>query len=154
MAARIVVAGGGIAGVETVAAPRTLAGSRAEITMVAPTAQLEQRPMSLAAPFGDLPPPVSLTEIARRAPFELRLGELQLVAVERHAVELRDGERLAYDELVVATGAVARPAFPGAITFAGVADAPAVSEAVHTAKQLAFVSPTASGWALPSMSLR
>jgi sulfide:quinone oxidoreductase len=68
-------------------------------------------------------------------------------------VQLRDGERLAYDMLVLCTGAVHRPAFPGAITFGGPRDAAALTEALDSADQLAFVVPTPSAWALPLYEL-
>jgi NADH dehydrogenase FAD-containing subunit len=61
---------------------------------------------------------VSISDLASRLSFDLRLGELDRVDQEQHAVQLRDGDRLAYDALVIGTGAVARSPFPGAITFA------------------------------------
>ena len=88
---------------------------------------------------------MSLPELARRTPFDLRQGELDRVDPDQHAVHLRDGERFGYDVVVLCTGAVARPAFPGATTFGGVEDAAAVSAALNNAAQLTFVAPTASG---------
>jgi sulfide:quinone oxidoreductase len=154
MTAGVLVVGGGVAALETTAALRALAGSRVEITLVAPATRFEPRELSVNAPFGGRRPySVSLPELARRIPFDLRHGELDRVDPEQHAVRLRDGERLAYDMLVLCTGAVARPAFPGAITFGGVKDAAALTEALDSAEQLAFVAPTPSDWTLPVYEL-
>jgi sulfide:quinone oxidoreductase len=154
MAAGVLVVGGGIAALETIAALRALAGSRVEITLVAPTTRFEPRAMSVTAPFEERPRgATSIPELTRRMPFDLRQGELDRVDPQQHAVRLRDGERLSYDMLVLCTGAVARPAFPGAITFGGVEDAAAVTGALDRAEQVAFVAPTASDWTLPLYEL-
>jgi sulfide:quinone oxidoreductase len=154
MAASVLVVGGGVAALETAAGLRALAGSRVETTLVTPATRFQPRALSVNAPFGGRPPySVSLTELARRISFGLRHGELDRVDPEEHAVRLRDGERLDYDLLVLCTGAVARPAFPGAITFAGAEDAAALTEALDSAAQLAFVAPTASDWTLPLYEL-
>ena len=154
MAADVLVVGGGVAGLETVAALRALARSRVAITLVARSTRFEPRAMSVTAPFEERPEAVvSLPDLARSIPFDLRVGELDFVDQEQHTVQLRDGERLFYDVLVVVTGAVARPAFPGAITFGGRDEAAAVTEALDNAEQLAFVAPTASNWTLPLYEL-
>jgi sulfide:quinone oxidoreductase len=154
MAAEVLVIGGGVAALETVAALQALAASRVAITLVARTDRFEPRAMSVTAPFEESPHAVtSLSELARRIPFELRVGELDAVDPEQHAVQLRDGGRLLYDVLVVATGAVPSAPFPGAITFAGREDAAAVTDALNSAEQLAFVAPTASDWTLPLYEL-
>ena len=48
---RVVVAGGGIAGLETIIALRDLAGERIHITLLAPSEHLEYRPLSVREPF-------------------------------------------------------------------------------------------------------
>ena len=47
----VVVAGGGIAGVETLLALRTLAGDALSLTHVSPQAQLHYRPFAVREPF-------------------------------------------------------------------------------------------------------
>lgn len=151
MAARIVIAGGGVAAVETVAALRALSGADPEIVVVAPAPQVEQRPLAVTTPFGGSPPAISLPDLGERLGFSLRLATLERVDPDRHEVGLDDGT-LAYDVLVVATGAIPRPPFPGAITFASAADGPVVAAALADAR-VAFVSPLASGWTLPLYEL-
>jgi NADH dehydrogenase FAD-containing subunit len=82
MTAGVLVVGGGVAALETAAALRALAGSRVDITLVAPTARFEPRALSVTAPFEERRHvSVSISDVARRAPFELRLGVLERVRV-------------------------------------------------------------------------
>ncbi|HWK26884.1 MAG TPA: FAD-dependent oxidoreductase [Solirubrobacter sp.] len=150
----ILIAGGGVAAVEAVAALRALAGSLPRITLLAPETELAQRPASVATPFGfGAPPALPFAEIQRRAPFDVHRGTLGRVDVEGHIAYDTSGEPLPYDVLLVAVGAVPRPALPGAITFAGAVDAAAVAEALERSARLAFVAPRASGWTLPVYEL-
>jgi sulfide:quinone oxidoreductase len=154
MAAGVLVVGGGVAALEAAAALRALAGPRVEITLLTATTRFEPRAVAVTSPFRGQPLNLpSVPELARRTPFELWHGELERVDPDQHAVQLRDGERLSYDALVLCTGAVQRQAFPGAITFGGREDVAAFREALDSAEQLAFVAPTASGWTLPIYEL-
>jgi sulfide:quinone oxidoreductase len=154
MPTHVVVVGGGVAALETAAALRALAGGEPEVTVMSRAAVVERRPLSVLAPFtGQAPSGLSLPELAERTPFTLRFGTVARVAADRHVVVLDDGEEVAYDLLVVATGAVAEPAFPGVITFRGGADADQVTEALRDARQLVFVAPSPSGWTLPVYEL-
>ena len=49
---RVVVAGGGVAGLEALLALRDLAGERVELTLLSPEAEFVYRPMAVAEPFG------------------------------------------------------------------------------------------------------
>jgi sulfide:quinone oxidoreductase len=150
----ILIAGGGVAGVEAVLALRALAGPRARISMLAAEPNLVQRPASVAAPFGfGLPSVVPLADIRRHAHFDLVPGTLAAVDAAAHAVTVHDGRTITYDHLLVAVGARPRPALPGALTFAGPGDAPALAAALDQTASLAFVQPLASGWALPVYEL-
>jgi sulfide:quinone oxidoreductase len=153
-APQILIAGGGVAAVEALIALRALAGPRPRITLLAPGSELVQRPAAVATPFGFGPPPaLALADVRRHAHFELRTGTLAAVDTRAHQAATADGERIPYDALVVAVGARPRAVLPGAITFAGPADAAAVAAAVATGEDLAFVVPTASGWTLPAYEL-
>jgi sulfide:quinone oxidoreductase len=50
-AARVVVAGGGVAGLEALMALRALAGARVELTLVAPHDDFVYRPLAVDAPY-------------------------------------------------------------------------------------------------------
>src|SRR5688572_28896102 len=145
----IVIAGGGVAAVEAVAALRALAGPLPRITLLAPEAELPSRPASVAAPFGfGVPSALPLEAIRRHARFDLHRGTLARVEAEARVAVDDHGEPLRYDKLLVAVGARPEPAVPGAICFAGPADAPAVARALEDTARLAFVLPSATGWAL------
>ncbi len=151
---RILIAGGGVAAVEAVAALRALAGPIPHITLLAPEQHYAQPQASVAAPFGfGAPGPLPLDEIARRAPFELRTGTLVEVDPGNYTVLTDWGESIAYDTLIVAVGAQRSEAVEGAITFTGPAQAQRVADAVEHAGRIAFVQSFASGWALPVYEL-
>jgi sulfide:quinone oxidoreductase len=150
----IVIAGGGVAAVEAVAALRALAGPLPRITLLAPEAEFTQRPASVAAPFGfGFPAPLPFDAIRRHARFDLHRATLARVESDGHAAVDEHGEAIRYDKLLIAVGASPQPALEGAITFGGPADAPAVAQALEETSRLAFVLPTASGWALPVYEL-
>jgi sulfide:quinone oxidoreductase len=150
----IVIAGGGVAAVEAVAALRALAGPLPRITLLAPEAELTQRPASVAMPFGfGLPAALPFDAIRRHARFDLHRGTLARVEPDDHAAVDAHGEAIHYDKLLVAVGACPRPALDGAIAFGGPADAAAVAQALKETSRLAFVVPSASGWALPVYEL-
>jgi sulfide:quinone oxidoreductase len=113
----------------------------------------------VGAPFGfGTPAGLPLEGLSRRCRFELRAGRIARVASERRVAVDDAGEEIPYDALVVAVGARGVPAVPGATTFAGPRDAPTVTEALdrlaaRSRGDLAFVLPSASGWALPVYEL-
>ena len=152
---RVLVAGAGVAAVETVLALRALTGSRVAIELLAPAPVLVVRPASVTTPFGG--------EDAPRVPLDrldvrLRRDALEAVEPEQHRVLTRDGERIAYDVLVIATGARSREAVPGAVTFRGPLNAGAVEQvlarvAADPRLRLVFVAPPGARWLLPLYEL-
>jgi sulfide:quinone oxidoreductase len=153
-APHILIAGGGVAAIEAVAALRALTGPRLRISVLAPEDELVPRPASVASPFGFGPPnPLPFAAIQRHAPFHLLRGKLARVIPEEHLALDDDDEPIPYDRLLVAVGARPQPAVPGAITFAGPGDARVVERAVQDARRLAFVLPSVSTWSLPVYEL-
>src|SRR3954452_4798357 len=114
----VVVAGGGVAALETVMALRDLAAERARITLIAPDSHFELKPLRTAEPFslGHVRRH-PLAEVDVRFDYELREDTITAVDVARHAVTLAGGVEVAYDALVLAVGARRRPAYARAITF-------------------------------------
>jgi sulfide:quinone oxidoreductase len=150
----IVVAGGGVAAIEAVAALRALMGALPRIIVLAPDAELTPRPASVAAPFGfGLPNALPFDAIRRHARFDLHRGTLARVEADAHTVVDHLGESIRYDKLLIAVGAIARPALEGAISFGGPADVAAVERAVEDGARIAFVIPSASAWTLPAYEL-
>ena len=68
---RILIAGSGVAAVETALALRALGGERLQIDLLAPAAELHERPWSVLTPFGaDAAPRIDLSGLVQ----ELGLG--------------------------------------------------------------------------------
>ena len=104
--ARVVIAGAGVAGLETLLALRALAGDRIDITVVAPGLKFLNRSMSVTAPFeGPRGRGIRLENML--AEFDARWvrAALDRVDHEQRVAITRDGEQLPYDVLVLALGA-------------------------------------------------
>src|SRR3954469_12483346 len=103
---QVLIAGAGVAGLETLLALHSLAGDRVEVTILAPEAKFINRPMSVDAPFK--PKRVrglKLAEVAREFGATWRRGMLSRVDHERHVAVTADRDEIAYDRLVLAMGA-------------------------------------------------
>lgn len=156
---RVLVVGGGIAGVEATLALRDLASDRLAVTLCDPRREFVFRPFAVGEPYGmsrvfryDLP------RLVARAGAEFRGDGIVAVEPERRAAVTRDGERIPYDYLVLTGGVRMLWAVPGAITFWGVADEGQVGEVVFrlragTLRRLAFTMPGGRSWALPLYEL-
>jgi sulfide:quinone oxidoreductase len=152
---RVLVAGAGVAAVECVLALRELAGSAVEVEQLAPAAELVYRPASVTTPFGaDAAPRIDLAGLG----IMQRHDALAEVSAATHEVLTRDGERISYDRLVVATGAHSREAVSGAVTFRGPLSAGAMERVVARAAadpelRVAFAAPAGATWPLPLYEL-
>jgi sulfide:quinone oxidoreductase len=151
---RVLVAGGGVAALETMLALRALAGPRVAIELLAPSGDFVQRPVSVLSPFSGTPAPrVPLDGLPALGVVRHR-GALGAVDWASRRVRTVDGGHLHYDRLVVATGAHAIDGVPGAITFRGSISAGAVEGAIRRASsRVLFVAPAESGWLLPLYEL-
>src|SRR5215212_7125758 len=108
----VVIAGGGVAALETLMALRDLAGDRVAITLIAPETTFTYRPMKVVEPFHlGHAREYQLADIARDHD---TVAEVQ---PDQKVVRCGTGTHVAYDHLVVATGAKAGPAFREALTF-------------------------------------
>jgi len=156
---RVVIAGAGLAALETVLALRALAGARVTIDVVAPTTELVYAPMTVAEPF-DVGRALNfdLLAIAAELDADLHTGTAAAVDADRHVLLTSAGERIGYDALVVAIGAERRAWLPGAITFGGRGDAGALRQLLAlvdagSVRRLAFAAPPTDGWVLPLYEL-
>lgn len=157
---RVLIAGGGIAAVETLLALRAAAGGeRFDVTMIAPQPQLAYRPLAVGEPFGVCGVRrYRLDAICADLGARLLPGALEGVDAGGHVAELRGGARVPYDVLVIATGARAEPALAHVDTvFAD--DAPAELRRIvreveeGRTRSIAFVVPPRSTWLLPLYEL-
>ncbi len=152
---RVVLAGGGIAGLEAALALHDLAGERVEITLVAPDPDFLYKPLTVAEPFTGTPAqrhelgPL-LAELGARHV----AGALERVDVGAHSVSLDQERSLDYDALIVCIGARARPAYRSAETFWSASSDLPVDELIERAEgsedgTLALVVPPGTSWPLP-----
>src|SRR5919201_4689113 len=115
---RVLIAGSGVAAVETTLALHALAADRVQLELLAPATELNERPWSVLTPFGaDAAPRVDLGRLVSDLGLRRHRDALEAVETDAHTVVTRGGERLPYELLVIATGARSREAVPGALTF-------------------------------------
>ncbi|HEY3189972.1 MAG TPA: FAD-dependent oxidoreductase [Solirubrobacteraceae bacterium] len=155
----VVIAGGGIAALETTMALRDLAEDRVRITLVAPEPDFELKPLRTAEPFArDHVRRYPLADLAERFGAGLLPTGLAGVDAERYVVRLTDGGELAYDALVLAVGACPRPAYDRVLTFGGDARTEVLNALLadleeHYTRSVAFVVPPGASWSLPLYEL-
>ncbi|MCH7229793.1 FAD-dependent oxidoreductase [Glycomyces sp. L485] len=108
---RVVIVGGGFAGLETAFTLRGHLGQRVELVLVADRHDFLFKPNTIYIPFGGeeakLRIPLELP--AGRRGIELVAGSLSRVDTDDKRIELVDGTRVDYDYLVLATGSAMRP---------------------------------------------
>ncbi len=158
---QVLIAGGGIAGLEALLALHDLAGDRVAITMVAPDPDFSYKPLAVEEPFSSEPP-----QHRALAPAAEELGArfvqqgVARVLPDHHLIELDDGSRLPYDVAVIAVGGKAVAPFGGCLTFRTPQDRRRLAALVDDAaaepgseRSLAFVVPPSSTWPLPIYEL-
>ena len=123
----VVIAGGGVAAVEALLALRALAGHRIEITMLSPERDFLYRPVTVAEAFDRAEARAyDLSEIVAHGGARVVWDALAAVDPHDRAAVTAGGERIPFDSLLVATGASPAEPLPGALTFRGRDDVPAL----------------------------
>jgi sulfide:quinone oxidoreductase len=156
---RVLIAGGGVAGLEALLALRDLAGDRVELTLLSSEAEFVYRPMAVAEPFGrGRADRHLLADIVADLDAELIRGELAEVDGASRTAITSAGERLAYDALLVAIGARSEPAFRRTFTWTPETDSELFGGMLRDLeegyiKRVAFVVPPGVAWALPAYEL-
>lgn len=156
---RVLIVGSGIAGIEAALALRDLAGEGVDVQLRDPRRQFVFRPFAVGEPYGAARIfRYDLDKLARRtgATFSSK-GIVAVAADDRQAIT-RDGERVSYDHLVVATGARMLWSIPGAVTFWGASDEGRVGDVVArlragAVRRLVFTMAGGHSWALPLYEL-
>ena len=155
----VLIAGGGVAGLEALLALRDLAGDRVELRLLSAEAEFVYRPMAIAEPFGrGRADRHLLADIVPELDAELIRGKLAEVDGDRHTAVTGEGERLSYDALLVAVGAGSEPAFRRTLTWTPETDAELFGGLLRDleegySKRVAFVVPPGVAWALPAYEL-
>jgi sulfide:quinone oxidoreductase len=158
---RVVIAGGGVAGVEALLALHAMAGDRVDLTLVSPTPDFVYRPLAVAEPFAlGAPRRTPLVEAARAAGARFVNAPVTSVDAPNRIVHLDDGKAIAYDSLLLATGAASEPAFAGGgvLTWDDTSGVETLGGLLRDleegySERLAIVIPPGPGWPLPGYEL-
>jgi sulfide:quinone oxidoreductase len=156
---RVVVAGAGVSGLETMVALRGMVGHRVALTLVAPQDDFTVHALEVFEAFG--------LGRAQRYPIAALAADLDAAfhhdAVARvesddRVVRLQSGDELVYDRLVLAVGAFPRPAYEHGLCFKRAHDAEAFDGVVADlrggrAERIAIVVPPGCTWTLPAYEL-
>jgi sulfide:quinone oxidoreductase len=155
----VLIAGGGVAALEGALALRDLSADRVRTTLLAPDSTFVYRPARVKEPFGyAVAQTYPLAELARDIGVELVQDRFKSLDAPRSVVRTEQGKELAFDALLLATGARLRPAFSHGLTI----DDSRLDEQLHGLIQdveggyvhsIAFVAPSAMPWPLPIYEL-
>jgi sulfide:quinone oxidoreductase len=156
---RVLIAGGGVAGLEAMMALRASAGDRVAIDLLSQTDEFLYRPMSVRAPFAYGP---AETYPIRRIAADFDTTVIQdgfdWVDPDRQTVGTESGKELRYDALLLALGARSFPAFDHVLTI----DARRLDQSFRGliqdleqgyVRSVAFIAPPGPAWPLPLYEL-
>jgi len=154
---KVVIAGGGVAALETALALRDLASDLVALTLVSPGSDFTYWPTGVLSPFQPTTArQLALAKVAAEVGAALEQGKLESVDCDRRVVSIGQRE-LSYDALVIATGGRISDALPDAITV----DRSRMQESLRTLIEevdsgsistLAFAAPRPT-WPLPAYEL-
>jgi sulfide:quinone oxidoreductase len=155
----VLIAGGGVAGLEAALALRDLAGDRVDVTLISPEERFVYRPMSTATAFARGHARThELADLAAQLGVEVVHDALAHVHSQAREIETRGGRQLGYEALLVAVGARSVTAFERPATWTPDSDPEVFGglladiEEGYT-KSVAFVVPPGCSWPLPAYEL-
>lgn len=154
----MVIAGGGVAALETALAVDELAGDRVKLTLVAPTADFIYRPVAVLEPFVSIPPRrLALKKVADELSATFEQDNVAAVDCDRRVLRTGGGREVRFDALVIAVGARIMGAPTGLLAL----DVARMDESLRqvideidagSIRRLALVAPR-STWQLPAYEL-
>ncbi|HYF28428.1 MAG TPA: FAD-dependent oxidoreductase [Baekduia sp.] len=156
---RVVIAGGGVAGLEAVLVLGQDAGPLTDVVLVGEEPEFRLRALSVKEPFAEAGSPSwPIEPLCAEQGAAFRRGRVTDVDVAARTVALADGASLPFDALVVATGAAAVRPFDGGTLFRGPRDVEAVHGLLQDVEEgytrtVAFVVPPGTTWPLPLYEL-
>jgi sulfide:quinone oxidoreductase len=156
---RVLIFGGGVAGLETLMGLRELAGDRVALTLAAPDDEFVYRPVTIAHPYSVHDRRrVALSRAAEDVGATFVATTVDTVDAKGKTVLTSNGERTAYDALVLAVGAEAIPAFDHVMTWDDRSDSEMLGGLLRDSQEgylerLAVVIPPGPGWPLRGYEL-
>lgn len=155
----VVIAGGGVAGLEALLALHELGADRFDITLIAPNPDFVYRPMVVLEPFAyGAAQRASIEDIVEHVGADLVVDGFAWLNASERTVHTDAGESIAYDALILAVGGHPCPRYQHAITI----DDRRLDETLHGliqdveggyVRRLAFVVPPRMAWPLPTYEL-
>jgi sulfide:quinone oxidoreductase len=147
---KVLVAGGGVAGLEAVLALQAAAPGRFDIELITPQRHVTSRSLDPGPPFlRATTARVELAAIAAELGFRFTRDVLEVVEPGPHEVLTQEGARRAYDILVLALGTRPAVAVEGAVPFRGLEDLETVVAALAQIGSVAYVARSAEMWTPP-----
>jgi sulfide:quinone oxidoreductase len=159
MSSRVVIVGGGVAGLEALLALQALAGDRIDLTLVSQHDWFVDRPVTVAEPFGLASAPRhSVPDIVAERGAAFVGATVTEVHADAHRLSCADGTELRFDTLILAPGARLSAPAGDVIAFGLEGSGPAIGEMLDRlrsgeARSVAFVAPSTTGWLLPVYEL-
>jgi sulfide:quinone oxidoreductase len=156
---RVAIAGGGVAGLETLLALSQLAPEHVELTLIASEDEFAYRPLAVREPFAYAPARrYPLARMVADAGARLLAGEIAWVDPGRHTLHTTAGRAVEYDALMLAVGARARERYKHALTVDDCRLDETLRGLVQDVEQgyvtrVAFVAPGRMAWPLPLYEL-
>jgi sulfide:quinone oxidoreductase len=156
---RVLVAGGGVAGLEALHGLHALAGDRVGLTLVAPEDEFVYRPLAVEKPYGvGRTRQVPMTRAALQVGAEFVAGTVESVDPEAKVVKTSEGAGIEYDALLLAVGATPVTVVPNAMTWDDRADSETLGGLIQDIEQgyshsLAVVIPPGPAWPLRGYEL-
>jgi sulfide:quinone oxidoreductase len=155
----VVIAGGGVAALETALALADLAPDRTEVTVIAPNSEFVYRPMVVREPFAyGAAHRYPLESIVHDAGATLLCGELGWIDPATRTIHTKADEAVEYDALMLALGATVTKRYPHALTIDDRDLAQTMRGLIQDVEggyvhKLAFVAPGRMAWPLPLYEL-
>jgi sulfide:quinone oxidoreductase len=156
---QLVIAGGGVAGLEVALALHAMAGDGARLTIIAPDPEFTYRPLAVAEPFGlGHAQRVPLSQLATEVGAEIVIDAVVGVDDAGREARLREGGTRAFEALLLAPGGRAVVGVEGATTWWPGGDPEVYGGLLRDieegyTKQLAIVVPPGAVWPLPAYEL-
>ena len=138
---------------------RALAGERVSVTLVSASTSLAYKPAATTESFYETPPlAYDLQAIAADVGASFRLDRVEAVAADAHTARLASFAHLGYDALVLAVGARATNAIPGALTFSSQQEVHHIRRLMSEVRsgalrRIIFAVPSGCSWPLPLYEL-
>jgi sulfide:quinone oxidoreductase len=156
---QVLIAGGGVAGLEALLGLREVARARVRLTLMAPDPDFVYRPMAVAEPFAaGAARSVPLADVVADARAELVADAVVAVDDGAREVRLRSGGTRGFDALLVAPGGRPVAGVDGAVTWWPEGDSDTYGGLLRDidegySKRLAIVVPPGAVWPLPAYEL-